>query len=1034
MSDKMRPIPFNNLLQWIFSEWSSNDSIFGIPESKFFRKKNQNLYNFNGHGLETPFGPAAGPHTQLAHNIIASYLVGGRFIELKTVQILDELEIEKPCIDVADEGYNVEWSQELSIEQSFDEYLKAFLIVQFFRKFSNLSPHHSSPTIFNMSVGYDLKGIQSEKVDTFINRMKNAKESNLYIKYVEEFYEFYKRTNFLKEIDEKEFNKFLAEPNEFISDSVTLSTMHGCPAHEIEEIATYLMKEKKLNTFVKLNPTLLGYKRVREILDKLGYNYISLKEETFEHDLKFDDAIPMIKRLSEVAKKHGQKFGIKLSNTLGVVNTKNVLPGNEMYMSGRSLFPLTINLAYEISKEIGENLHISYSGGANILNAIRIVDAGIYPVTFATELLKPGGYLRLSQIANDFEEKFGKSIEEQKINLEKLKLLCEEALEHHYYKKDFKEFEQIKINKSLPVFDCYIAPCEVACPIHQDVSEYVYLTSQGRFEEAFKVIIEKNPLPHITGYICDHQCMTKCNRWDYDYPVAIRDLKKFATEKAFENYLDKFKSSLKNNLNNIKVAVIGAGPAGLSASYFLARAGFDVTIFEKTDKAGGTVRHIIPQFRIPQDVIDKDINFIQKFGVKVVYNSKQELNIDDLKAHGFKYIFIGIGAEIPNELRLKSPQEILDALDFLKRFNKNEKFKLGKTVIVVGGGNSAMDAARAAKRIDEVENVIIVYRRTIEYMPADKEELNAAIKDGVKIFELLQPIEFDGKILKCQRMQLGELEDDGRRKSIPIENEFVEIQADSIITAIGERTDYDFLIKNKIELDEKNNIIFKPDTNETTVENVYVGGDALRGPATVVEAIADGKKVAEAIIKKENLQINFEIKNNYKDEMIEKVYETRGNVEINSSTNFEELATRCLLCDVICNKCVEVCPNRANISIEIKNSEFKDRYQIVHIDALCNECGNCETFCPYNGKPYKDKFTIFTNEEDFYKSLSPGFLLSSNQIMKIRFFDRSVKDIEYQNTEELRKMIDDLTKNGNGNSKIYSIVEKILSSYSYLIF
>ncbi len=1034
MSDKMRPIPFSNLLRWIFSEWSSNDSIFGIPEIKFFRKKNQNFYNFNGHKLETPFGPAAGPHTQLAHNIVATYLVGGRFIELKTVQILDALEIEKPCIDVADEGYNVEWSQELSIEQSFDEYLKAFLIVQFFRKFSNLSPHHFSPTIFNMSVGYDLKGIQSEKVDKFINKMKNAKESNLYIKYIEEFYEFYKRTNFLKEIDEKEFNKFLEEPNEFISNSVTLSTMHGCPAHEIEEIATYLIEEKKLDTFVKLNPTLLGYERVREILDKLGYNYISLKKESFEHDLKFDDAIPMIKRLLELAKKRGQKFGIKLSNTLGVVNTKKVLPGDEMYMSGRSLFPLTINLAYEITKEIGEDLHISYSGGANILNAIRIVDAGIYPVTFATELLKPGGYLRLSQIANDFEEKFGKSIDEQKINLEKLKLLCEEALEHHYYKKDFKEFEQIKINNSLPVFDCYVAPCEVTCPIHQDVSEYVYLTSQGRFEEAFEVIIEKNPLPHITGYICDHQCMTKCNRWDYDYPVAIRDLKKLATEKAFENYLDKFKSTLKSNLNNNKVAVIGAGPSGLSASYFLARAGFDVTIFEKTDKAGGTVRHIIPQFRIPQEVIDKDINFIQHFGVNVVYNSERDLNIDDLKTHGFKYIFIGIGAEIPNELKLKSQSKILDALDFLKRFNKNEKFKLGKTVIVVGGGNSAMDAARAAKRIDEVENVIIVYRRTIEYMPADKEELNAAIKDGVKIFELLQPIEFDGRILKCQRMQLGELDDDGRRKSIPIENEFVEIQADTIITAIGERTDYDFLTKNKIELDEKNNIIINPDTNETTVENVYVGGDTLRGPATVVEAIADGKKVAEAIIKKENLQINFEIKNDYKDEMIEKVYETRGNVEFNFSTNFEELATRCLLCDVICNKCVEVCPNRANIPIEIKNSEFKDRYQIVHIDALCNECGNCETFCPYNGRPYKDKFTIFSNEEEFYRSQSTGFLLSSNQIMKIRFLDRSVKDISYQNTEELMKKINDLTKNGNGHSKIYSIVEEILSSYSYLIF
>ncbi len=373
-------------------------------------------------------------------------------------------------------------------------------------------------------------------------------------------------------------------------------------------------------------------------------------------------------------------------------------------------------------------------------------------------------------------------------------------------------------------------------------------------------------------------------------------------------------------------------------------------------------------------------------------------------------------------------------LDFLKRFNKNEKFNLGKNVIVVGGGNSAMDAARAAKRIDGVENVTIVYRRTIKYMPADKEELDAAIKDGVKILELLQPIEFDGKILKCQKMMLGEFDEDGRQKSIPVENEFVELSADTIITAIGERTDYNFLKMNKIQFDEKNNIIVNPETNETTIENVFVGGDTLRGPATVIEAVADGKKVAEAIIKKENIQIDFELKKNFKNEMRESAFEVRGTLNFEQSKNLQELANQCLLCDVVCNKCVEVCPNRANISIKIENGNFKDQFQIVHIDALCNECGNCETFCPYNGKPYKEKFTYFSNIDEFESSKAPGFVVSGKGKIDFRLDDGKISKIEFNNFDELLEKINQLKLNSNSNSKFFSVLKTVIDDYNYILF
>ncbi len=1028
----MKTISFKQLLNWIFSEFENENSIFGIPQSRFFNKTNSRTLKIFNEELETPFGPAAGPHTQLAQNIITSYLVGGRFIELKTVQILDKLEIEKPCIDVEDEGYNVEWSQELSLEESFDEYLKAWLIIHLLKKIFRLSENSFNGFVFNMSVGYDLKGIQSEKVDLFIEQMKDANKNEKFEKYIYELIKFISNSDYISRFHFKdELLQTIEKISPQISNSVTLSTMHGCPSNEIEAITKYLIKEKQLNTYVKLNPTLLGYEKVKDILDKLGYDYIQLKKESFEHDLKFDEAIPMIKRLKEFANENSKEFGIKLSNTLGVINTKNKLPGEEMYLSGRTLFPLTINLAYKISNELNGEIKISYSGGANIFNSRKIVQAGVYPITYATELLKPGGYLRLNQIVNDFEsnDQFF-DFNFSKINYELLKDLCDQIFETDFYKKDFKEITTVHIKKNLPIYDCYIAPCEITCPIEQDVSEYAYLVSQGRFTEAFETIIEKNPLPHITGYICDHQCMTKCTRWEYDSPILIRDIKKFATEKSFEKYLDNFSKNFQANKNGVRVAIIGAGPAGLSAAYFLARAGFDVTIFEKTNKAGGTVRHTIPQFRIPQEVIDKDVEFIQMHYVNVVYNSSPDLKISELKSQGFKYIFIGIGAEIPNELKINSNQNVFDALDFLKRFNKKERFNLGRKVVVIGGGNSAMDAARAALRCEGVKEVSIIYRRTMKYMPADKEEINSAIKDGVKFFELLQPVEFKNGILKCQKMKLGEFDKDGRQKSVPIENLFVEFEVDSIITAIGEHTDYLFLKNNDIELDSNFNLQVNPETNETNIENVFVGGDTLRGPSTVVESIADGKKAAEEIIRREGIKINFFLKIDYHKEMFNKQFEIRGNVKFPFDNDLVKEASRCLMCDSICNKCVEVCPNRANIPIKVEN-DFKDFYQIVHIDKICNECGNCETFCPYNGLPYKDKFTIFSEVEEFNRSTSPGILIDGDWIF---FRVNKNSEIQKMKLEEFESIAKQNNFTQTDNHKFFYLTSKLIKNYDYLIY
>ncbi|MGB6371091.1 MAG: putative selenate reductase subunit YgfK, partial [Atribacterota bacterium] len=292
MGDIMRPVPFKQLLRWITEEYRSQWTIFGIPESQFFIKENGKSIQIFDESCATPVGPAAGPHTQLAQNIVAAYLVGGRFFELKTVQKLDSLQFDKPCIDARDEGYNTEWSTELSLEQAYDEYIKAWILLHFIEAVFDMHVTAKQSFIFNMSVGYDLEGIKTPRMDSFINGLTDASGHPLFKRHLEELSSFIRDTNFSEVLHIKGKVKNLENISSVISPhiarSVTLSTMHGCPPKEIESICKYLMEEKKLHTFVKLNPTLIGYKLVRKILDELGFNYINIKESTFTNDLQWD--------------------------------------------------------------------------------------------------------------------------------------------------------------------------------------------------------------------------------------------------------------------------------------------------------------------------------------------------------------------------------------------------------------------------------------------------------------------------------------------------------------------------------------------------------------------------------------------------------------------------------------------------------------------------------------------------------------------------------------------------------------------------
>ena len=653
MSDIMRPVPYSKLLGWVLDEYETKGSIFGV--SKMVKHDNGQALPIFDEKIESPFGPAAGPNTQLAQNIIASYVAGARFFELKTVQQMDGAElaacVAKPCITAHDECYNCEWSTELYVPQAYEEYVKAWFVCKILAK--ELGLGDPDGFVFNMSVGYDLEGIKTEKVDRYIEGMKDASDSEVFKDAMEVSLQAVKDGR-LKNVDEDYIRAIPAR----VSNSITESTLHGCPPDEIERIASYLITEKNLNTFIKCNPTLLGYKFARERLDSLGYDYIVFDDHHFVEDLQWEDAVPMFERLQKLCDERGLEFGVKLTNTFPVDVKAGELPSEEMYMAGRSLFPLTIKLAERITEQFDGKLRISYSGGADYFNIKEIFEAGIWPITMATTILKPGGYQRMSQIGEKLmdcgSERFSG------VDLEKVKALVELS-QGPRNRKQIKPLPDRKNGEILPLFDCFHAPCSGGCPIKQDIPAYLKAMNQGRTEDALKIILEKNALPFTTGTLCPHTCADKCMRNHYESALRIREVKLMAAEGGFDAVLPELKAE---GASDKKVAVIGGGPAGLATASFLSRAGADVTVFEKNAKMGGVPRYVIPGFRISGEALDKDVELCSAYGAKMV-NGREIASVQELKDEGFTDVVVCIGAWAPGRKSLKYGEE-LDALEFLE--------------------------------------------------------------------------------------------------------------------------------------------------------------------------------------------------------------------------------------------------------------------------------------------------------------------------------------------------------------------------------
>ena len=985
MSDIMRPIPFSQLMNWIIEEHKTQGAVFGVR--KMVTTNQEGALPIFDERIETPFGPAAGPNTQLAQNIVASYVAGSRFFELKTVQVMDGEElskcVNKPCIVAQDECYNCEWSTELEVPQAFAEYVKAWFACHLIaREYGLGSP---DGFVFNMSVGYDLEGIKSPKVDAYIEGMKDASGTAVWAECRDWALANLGR---FQNVDAD----FVNSVSPHVSASVTESTLHGCPPDEIERIASYLITEKHLHTFVKCNPTILGYETARRILDGMGYDYIVFDDHHFREDLQWADAVPMFERLQALADSKGLEFGLKLSNTFPVDTTRGELPNNEMYMSGRSLFPLTIEMCHRISRQFKGKMRISFAGGAEYFNCDKLFAAGIWPITVATTILKPGGYNRLLQMVEKVEPMPYKPFDGTDTQA-----ICDMSTASHtdvHHVKPIKPLPSRKSEKNVPWIDCFTAPCKGGCPIAQDIPEYMELCNKGLYGPALKLITEKNPLPFLTGTICAHRCQTKCSRNFYDESVRIRDTKLLAAQKGYNALMASIK--LPERVAGKKVAIIGGGPTGIAAAYFCGRAGIETTIFERESCLGGVPRHVIPSFRIANEAIEKDIALMEKYGVEVKCGAPAP-SVDELKKQGYTHILLAVGAWKPGKLDIAG--DVAGAIQWMKGV-KAGNIAVAGNIVVVGGGNTAMDAARLAKR-SGAESVTLVYRRTRKYMPADEHELALALADGVTFAELAAPVKQADGVLKCEKMVLGEADASGRRSPVG-SGEFFTVPCDLVISAVGEQVDDALMAANGIELDKKGRPAF-----QTNVDGVYAAGDAKRGPATVVEGIADAAAFAEAVIGKP-----------YTYDIPEQAYVTKADAEakkgiLKMSACICCEGDRCLQCATVCENCVDSCPNRANVAIRMADGS----HQIVHVDKMCNECGNCTQFCPYASEPCHDKFTLFQTEKDMNESENKGVLFLGGDKIRVRLEKDEVLDLSQPN--ELPQDIE-------------TLILTLRSKYSYL--
>ena len=523
-----------------------------------------------------------------------------------------------------------------------------------------------------------------------------------------------------------------------------------------------------------------------------------------------------------------------------------------------------------------------------------------------------------------------------------------------------------------------LPPCRVACPAHVNVQGYVSLLQRGKFREAVKIIREDMPFPAICGRVCFSPCEDACARTNVDQAIAIRALKRVAADVEREEVLVKPEPIPKRH--NKKIAIIGAGPAGLTASYELAKLGYPVTVFERMSKPGGMMQYCIPSFRLEKFVVANEIAYIKDLGVEIITGVEfgKDITLESLRKEGYKAVFVAIGTQQGMKLNIpgEDSRDVITAIDFLRDIMLGKHVDVGEKVAVIGGGNSAIDAARTAKRLGAKE-VMVLYRRSREEMPALPIEISEAEKDGVKFYFLVAPkqiISENGKVkaIDCVRMRLGEPDESGRRRPIPISFSEHQYEVGMVIPALGQVAETSCIPTELLDMESRVPLISTdPLTLETKLPGVFAGGDIVSGPASIIEAVGAGKRATVSIHlyltgqdphigREENVEEATWVKNwEYvrKKERRYKPPAEKPRLSFEEATDYLERierdakfeACRCLGCGP-CTEC-------------LANTDLCEADKAVIDENLCIGCNVCAVVCPFGAVKKNENGVAQVNED-----------------------------------------------------------------------